>query len=71
MTKSKLQITEFNCESGEQIVRDATTEEIAQMEIDSANAKAIKAESDAKAAQRQVILDRLGLTTEEAAILLS
>jgi hypothetical protein len=30
-----------------------------------------KAEAEAKAAQRQAILDRLGLTSEEAALLLS
>jgi hypothetical protein len=30
-----------------------------------------QAEAEAKAAQRQAILDRLGLTSEEAALLLS
>ena len=34
MTKSKLQIRIINVETGEEIVRDATAEEIAQMEID-------------------------------------
>ena len=33
--------------------------------------KAIKAEAEAKAAQRQAVLDRLKLTSEEAALLLS
>lgn len=70
MTKSKLQIKEVNCTTGEEIVRDATAEEIAQMEIDADNAAARKAEADTKEAQRQVILDRLGLTSEEARLIL-
>jgi len=70
MTKSKIQVKEFNCETGEEIVRDATAEEIAQMEIDRANAKAAKIEAEAKEAQRQAILDRLGLTADEAKLIL-
>ena len=63
-----------NVETGEEIVRELNAEEIAQQEIDEANylaAKAIlDAEAEAKAAQRQVILDRLGLTADEAQLLL-
>ena len=70
MTKTKPQIKEYNCETGEEIVRDATAEEIAQMELDAANATAAKAEVEAKAAQRQAILDRLGLTADEAKLIL-
>lgn len=70
MTKSKPQVKEFNCETGEEIVRDATAEEIAQIELDAANALARKAEAEAKAAQRQAILDRLGLTADEAKLIL-
>jgi hypothetical protein len=64
------QVKIVNCETGEEIVRDANAEELAQMELDAANAVARKAEADAKEAQRQVILDRLGLTSDEAKILL-
>ena len=71
MTKSKPQIKIVNCETGEEIIRDATAEEITQMGVDSANAEAKKAEAQAKADQRQAILDRLGLTSEEAALILS
>ena len=71
MTKSKPQVKIVNCETGEEIVRDATAAEIAQMEIDAENRKARIAEAEAKVAQRQAILDRLGLTSEEAALLLS
>ena len=70
MNKLKLQIKELNCTTGEEIIRDATAEEIAQMELDATNSAAIKAEADAKAAQRQALLDRLGITEEEARILL-
>jgi uncharacterized protein YdaU (DUF1376 family) len=65
MTKSKIQLKEFNCESGEEFVRDATTEEIAQIAKDKANAQARQAEADAKEAKRQAILDRIGLTADE------
>jgi hypothetical protein len=70
MTKSKLQVKEFNCETGVEIVRDATTEEIAQMELDAANSAAAKIEAEARQAQRQAILDRLGLTSDEARLIL-
>jgi len=65
MTKSKLQVKEVNCTTGEEIVRDATAEEIAQMKIDADNAIAAKAEAEARATQRQAILDRIGLTSDE------
>ena len=65
MTKSKLQVKEFNCETGEEIVRDATAEEIAQIELDTANAKAAKAEAQAKETAKAAILERIGLTADE------
>jgi predicted flap endonuclease-1-like 5' DNA nuclease len=65
MTKSKYQVKEFNCETGEETVRDATAEEIAQIELDAANAKAKQLEAEAKEAARQAILDRIGLTADE------
>ena len=70
MTKSKPQIKELNCETGEEIVRDATAAEIAQMELDAADAIARKAQAEAKAAEKQALLDRLGLTADEAKLLL-
>jgi hypothetical protein len=61
--------TIINCETGEVIERELNAEEIAQQEIDEAEIAAaeakIKAEAEAKAAQRQLILDRLGLTVDE------
>jgi hypothetical protein len=71
MTKSnKPQIKEYNCETGEEIVRDATAAEIAQFEIDAANNQARKTTEAEKENQRQAILDRLGLTADEAKLIL-
>jgi hypothetical protein len=70
MTKSKPQVKIVNVETGEEIVRDASAEEIAQIEIDAANVATRKAEAEAKASQRQAILDRIGLTADEAKLLL-
>ena len=65
MTKSKPQIKIVNCETGEEIVRDATADELAQMEIDRADYQARKTEAEAKAVAKQAILDRIGLTADE------
>ncbi len=70
MTKSKLQVKEVNCTTGEEIVRDATVEEIAQIKLDATNAAAEKAELQAKAAEKQALLDRLGINADEAKLLL-
>jgi hypothetical protein len=63
-----------NCETGEETLRELNKAEIDQQKIDEANIAAAKAivdaEVEAKAAQRQALLDRLGITSEEAKILL-
>ena len=65
MTKSKPQIKTVNVETGEESVRDANAQEIAQMEIDATNAAQAKAEAEAKATAKAAILDRIGLTADE------
>jgi hypothetical protein len=65
------QIKIFNCETGEEIVREATEQELKQLEKDAEKAKQIQAEIAAKAAQRQALLDKLGITAEEAKLLLA
>jgi ParB-like chromosome segregation protein Spo0J len=70
MTKSKPQVKIVNVETGEEIVRDATPEEIAQMKIIADNAVAEKAQIEAKAAEKQALLDKLGITADEAKLLL-
>jgi hypothetical protein len=60
--------------TNETITREMTNEELAQREKDRVEQLAIdakhKAEAEAKATARQAILDRLGLTAEEAQLLL-
>jgi hypothetical protein len=70
MTNIKPQVKIVNCETGEEIVRDATAEEIAQIELDATNAAAEKAEAAAKESARQALLSKLGITQEEAQLLL-
>jgi hypothetical protein len=70
MTTTKPQVKIVNCETGEEIIRDATLEEFAELKLNAENAKSKIAENETKANQRQAILDRLGLTSEEAALLL-
>ena len=71
MTSTKPQIKIVNCETGEEIVRDATAEEIAQIKIDADDSKAAKAEADAKETAKAALLTKLGITAEEAKLLLS
>jgi len=65
---------EVNCTTGETSIIELTDAEIAQMEADAAAAetqrKADEKAAADKAAARASILDRLGLTADEAAILL-
>ena len=63
-------IIEHNVTTGEIIEREPTAKEIKQREQDLANLIAEQAEAEAKATARAAILDRLGLTADEAAILL-
>jgi hypothetical protein len=60
--------------TNETITREMTAEELTQKEKDTAEQLAIdakhKAERQEKAKARQVILDRLGITAEEAKLLL-
>ena len=52
------------------IVRQATADEAAQIEAAHAEAQAQAEAEEAKAAARQAVLDKLGLTADEAAALL-
>ena len=68
---SKPQVKEYNCETGEEIIRDANAEEIAQMEIDSQKLTSEQAEATAKATAKAALLTQLGITEEQAKLLLS
>jgi hypothetical protein len=52
------------------LVRDATEEEAAAIDAQRAEAEAQDAAQAAKVAARQAVLDKLGLTADEAAALL-
>lgn len=66
MTKTSItQIKIVNVETGEEIVRDANAEELAQIEVNKAT-QATAAEAKAKAdADKAALLARLGLTEDE------
>jgi ribosomal protein L17 len=60
----------IDCSTGETIERELTKAEKDQQKIDEAIELARQAELEAKEAARQAIFDRLGLTTDEAKLLL-
>jgi hypothetical protein len=66
----KMKIKEFNCETGVEIERDATEQEIAQAVIDAANAREELAVKIAANEKRALLLEKLGITEEEAKLLL-
>jgi len=63
-----------DCSTGETTVVPLTDEEIAELEAAAAKAEADRVAAEdaaaAKAAERAAILEKLGLTEEEAAVLL-
>lgn len=63
--------TIHNVETGEIIERAMTAAEIAQDKKDQIEFAALKAEREAKAAAKAALLERLGITAEEAALLLA
>jgi hypothetical protein len=68
MTKPMVRI--HNQETDEIIDREMTDEEFAKAEALKAERAAKEAEAKAKATARQTILDRLGISAEEAQLLL-
>lgn len=59
-----------NIQTNEIIDREMNDAEFAQYEADQAANAARQAEAEAKAAQRQAILDRIGLTSDELKMIL-
>ena len=64
-----------NCETGETVERELNAEEIAQQVIDEANIAAaealVKTEAETKATAKAALLAQLGITEEQAKLLLS
>jgi hypothetical protein len=65
-----MKITEHDALTNITIDRDMTANELKQFNADKAIYETRKAEAEAKATARQAVLDRLGLTAEEAQLLL-
>ena len=63
-------VYEINAETGETVERDLTNAEKAEADKVAKEFAQSKALHEAKEAQRMAILDRLGLSEEEAALLL-
>lgn len=59
-----------NVETGEVIEREMNAEELAQWEADQAAFAAEEAAKAETAVQRQALLDKLGITADEAKLLL-
>jgi hypothetical protein len=68
MTNPTIRI--HNVETDEVIDREMTDQEFAAYEAEQISRAAAKAEAEAKEAARQAILDRLGLTADEAKLIL-
>jgi hypothetical protein len=66
-----MKITEHNATTGEVTERDLTPTEIKQNEADLKRADEKAAGSQAKADAKAALLERLGITADEAALLLS
>ena len=65
---------EINCTTGEVVERELTADELAQREADAKAYADEKAKEDAdkaaKAVEKAALLDKLGITADEAALLL-
>ena len=59
-----------NCETGETVERELNKAEKDQQKVDEVKASEVKAEAEARETQRQAILERLGLTADEAKLIL-
>ena len=66
---------EVNCETGEVQEIELTAEEVSEMEAAAAEAQAAQEAAEEvavlKAEQRKLLLDRLGITEDEAKLLLA
>ena len=69
MTKPMIKLV--NAETGEEIVREMNAEELKQWDKDIAEATAAREAFAAKAAEKAALLEKLGITQDEASLLLS
>lgn len=64
-----MDVIEIDAATGTVTERAFTPEELAQRELDAAAAAAVEAERAQRAAARAALLERLGITEDEAALL--
>jgi len=69
MTKPMIKLV--NAETGEEVVREMNAEELKQWDKDIAEAEAAKTAEAQKAANKAALLSKLGITEDEAKLLLS
>jgi hypothetical protein len=63
-------VIDHNVQTGEIIEREPTEKELKAWANDAKVAEKLKAEAEAKEAARQALLDKLGITADEARLLL-
>lgn len=64
-------ITIHNAETGEIIEREMNAKELAQLEADKADAASVREAQAQKATEKAALLAKLGITEDEAKLLLS
>jgi hypothetical protein len=64
-------IKNVNVETGEELEREMTAAELSQWELDAAKSAEIEAERVSKETAKADLLDKLGITEDEAKLLLS
>ena len=68
---SDLSVQIIDCQTGEEIVREMTADELKQYEKDRLDSEKAKAKAQAEADAKAALLTKLGITADEAALLLS
>lgn len=66
-----MKVKEINATTGEEIVRDATEAEIEQSRLDALESKRIADLIAEREAAKSALLEKLGITEDEAKLLLS
>jgi hypothetical protein len=69
--KIKIRILDLNTNEVQDIEREMTNEELAQFELDQAIEQSNKQKASEAAAAKAALLEKLGITEEEAKLLLS
>ena len=68
---SDLTVQIIDCQSCEEIVREMTADELKQYEKDRLDSEKAKAKAQAEADAKAALLTKLGITADEASLLLS